>query len=457
MALVLKRIEMYLGETLQQHGVTLPDHDLTLLHSLQKPNKNSEQSCITKISSVDPKPISPAISPLVSQAKGKVIVLTEPSVQALGKPENETNDLNCQTTTEKSIPPTVTHVTLQSDIGECKNKFLENLALTQIVPTRAISNLSAKRILRLSPARKYSSSPKRKIEPPPKILPSVPNGKITTNNTSISASSNAASAAPPNDQISPENVRLVSKVRIIDLPAKDLQVMLFYFPTFTGGSCNSSIVYFPQNLQNNKSHIQYMTTKKDPSPQEVSLLRKLLLHQKKILASGRVVMPIPGETVKGIPFLSGACMYVVQSSKGQVMPDTGQTSNKVVVPIPCIEKAPPATGENRSNCSPNLHQTKHSATEKLLELATNNRCNYIFPDAEKTVCNHHSCVLQVALLKSEVNQKSIALESCNSELANVRAELGKANEYISNLRAQLEENTHTLCSYLAASSHVTYK
>jgi chromosome segregation ATPase len=58
-------------------------------------------------------------------------------------------------------------------------------------------------------------------------------------------------------------------------------------------------------------------------------------------------------------------------------------------------------------------------------------------------------VNEAVLMRTQLNQKTIALESCNLELDNMKKELEKAKEYIGNLRAQLEENTQTLCSYLA--------
>ncbi|XP_032783439.2 uncharacterized protein LOC116921284 [Daphnia magna] len=433
MILVLNRIETNVVETLRLHGVTLPDHDLQLLHCLQESNK---QSSVKKASSVDPEPKDPAILPVVSSTLEKVDVvqLTESSGQAQEISINEANPLNSETTIVTSVPPAVTHVTLHSNTSECKNNFLENLALTQIVPTGTNSNLSnTKRIIKIAPAKGDSISHKKKIELP-MIAPSIPNGIIITTSAPIFTPKTNALRNFSNNQTTQGNTRIVSNVKIINLPAEDLQT-----------------------LQNNKSHIQYLASKKDLCPQEVSLLNKLLLNQQKILARGNPVVPIPGQRVQGIPFTIGAYMYVVQSGTRQTLTDTRKTTKKVVALVPPTELRSSATTENRSNSSINLPQVQNSVVGKLLELATSNRCDYILPDAEKAVCNRNSCILQVARLKSELNQKSIALESCNSELASLRAELSKANQYISNLRAQLEENTHTLCSYLAASSHINYE
>lgn len=456
MILVLNRIETNVVETLRLHGVTLPDHDLQLLHCLQESNK---QSSVKKASSVDPEPKDPAILPVVSSTLEKVDVvqLTESSGQAQEISINEANPLNSETTIVTSVPPAVTHVTLHSNTSECKNNFLENLALTQIVPTGTNSNLSnTKRIIKIAPAKGDSISSKKKIELP-MIAPSIPNGIIITTSAPIFTPKTNALRNFSSNQTTQGNTRIVSNVKIINLPAEDLQVILLYYLTFTEASCNSTITRLLQNLQNNKSHIQYLASKKDLCPQEVSLLNKLLLNQQKILARGNPVVPIPGQRVQGIPFTIGAYMYVVQSGTHQTLTDTRKTTKKVVALVPPTELRSSATTENRSNSSINLPQVQNSVVGKLLELATSNRCDYILPDAEKAVCNRNSCILQVARLKSELNQKSIALESCNSELASLRAELSKANQYISNLRAQLEENTHTLCSYLAASSHINYE
>ena len=189
------------------------------------------------------------------------------------------------------------------------------------------------------------------------------------------------------------------------------------------------------------------------------LLPKLHQNQKRILATGISVPTIPGQAIQGIPFLSGVCMYVVQTNIMPPLPDIQQIRNgqvvirqtpkKLVTLVPNTESPPSSIIENCSDSSLNLPQKNML---NLRELALNKRCDYILPDSERTNCNRHSCVAEIALLKTELDQKSIALESCNLELDNLKTELEKAKEYIANLRAQLEENTQTLCSYLAASS-----
>lgn len=78
-------------------------------------------------------------------------------------------------------------------------------------------------------------------------------------------------------------------------------------------------------------------------------------------------------------------------------------------------------------------------------------CDYILPDVARNVrctCHHNCNAAEIALLKTNLEQKSIALDTCLSTIDSLRKELGTAKEHIFNLRAQLEENTHALCSYL---------
>ncbi len=188
---------------------------------------------------------------------------------------------------------------------------------------------------------------------------------------------------------------------------------------------------------------------------------KLLQNQQTILSTGITVPAIPGQFVQGIPFLSGECMYVVQVNTLQALPAIRQSSDELVTirqspkelvtKVSNAEPAEPATFkiENSSDSPLNLPQANNPATKKVLELVTNNGHDYILPDSERNTCNRHTCVIEVALLRTQLNQKTIALESCNLELDDMKKELEKAKEYIGNLRAQLEENTQTLCSYLA--------
>jgi hypothetical protein len=57
-------------------------------------------------------------------------------------------------------------------------------------------------------------------------------------------------------------------------------------------------------LRNIQAQIQYLTSKKDPTPQDTSLLQKLIEHHQKILATGKPVPTIPGQHAQGIPFVS---------------------------------------------------------------------------------------------------------------------------------------------------------
>lgn len=65
-----------------------------------------------------------------------------------------------------------------------------------------------------------------------------------------------------------------------------------------------------QNLRNIQAQIQYLTSKKDPTPQETSLLQKLIEHHQNILATGKPVPTIPGQHAQGFVsrFPATACM-----------------------------------------------------------------------------------------------------------------------------------------------------
>ena len=65
-----------------------------------------------------------------------------------------------------------------------------------------------------------------------------------------------------------------------------------------------TLVWLLQNLRNIQAQIQYLTSKKDPTPQDTSLLQKLIEHHAKILATGKPVPTIPGQHAQGIPFVS---------------------------------------------------------------------------------------------------------------------------------------------------------
>ena len=81
----------------------------------------------------------------------------------------------------------------------------------------------------------------------------------------------------------------------------------------------------------------------------------------------------------------------------------------------------------------------------------NDGCDYILPDVARDLNhgNNHNCVADLAELRSQLEQKSIALEACLNELESVKQELGDAKEHINNLREQLEENANALCAYLS--------
>jgi len=75
---------------------------------------------------------------------------------------------------------------------------------------------------------------------------------------------------------------------------------------------------------------------------------------------------------------------------------------------------------------------------------TDSMCDFILPDdAQCSTCD------QVAILRSELEQKSLVLEARSNDVNSLKQELELAKEHISNLRAQLEENTRTLWSCLS--------
>lgn len=86
--------------------------------------------------------------------------------------------------------------------------------------------------------------------------------------------------------------------------------------------------------------------------------------------------------------------------------------------------------------------------------STGHSCEFILPDVNVSdicsSCGRHSSSAYVDFLKSQLEQKLNSLESCTKQLENVKKELSEAKEYAHNLSAQLQENTLTLCSYLAA-------
>lgn len=101
--------------------------------------------------------------------------------------------------------------------------------------------------------------------------------------------------------------------------------------------------------------------------------------------------------------------------------------------------------------------TRDSANHEVVDL-TKDDCDYILPDVAapnnlRSTCNCRTSVEEVTSLRYQLEQKSVALEACNSDIDNLKKELREAKEYISNLAGQLQENTQTLCSILANSPH----
>lgn len=72
---------------------------------------------------------------------------------------------------------------------------------------------------------------------------------------------------------------------------------------------------------------------------------------------------------------------------------------------------------------------------------TDSMCDFILPDeAQCPTC------AQVAILRSELEQKSLVLDARSNDVNSLKRELESAKEKISSLRAQLEENTRSLLS-----------
>jgi chromosome segregation ATPase len=122
--------------------------------------------------------------------------------------------------------------------------------------------------------------------------------------------------------------------------------------------------------------------------------------------------------------------------------------------------------ENISESSPMLRQTE-TPMHNQLELTSNEIrenpyevaiqqdgshstceintiCDFILPNSEQcSTCD------ELASLKSVLEQKSLVLETRRKDVNSLKQELALAKEQISNLRAQLEENTRTLWSCLS--------
>ena len=86
-----------------------------------------------------------------------------------------------------------------------------------------------------------------------------------------------------------------------------------------------------------------------------------------------------------------------------------------------------------------IYQNGSPSTSK-----TNGMCDFILPnDAQCKTCD------EVEYLKSELEKKSLVLDARRNDVNSLKRELEIAKENISNLRAQLEENTRTLWSCLS--------
>ena len=82
--------------------------------------------------------------------------------------------------------------------------------------------------------------------------------------------------------------------------------------------------------------------------------------------------------------------------------------------------------------------------------------DYILPDVagDLSIACSNSYATEIALLRSQLEQKSFALNNCMNEIILLKQELTSAKEHICTLRAQLEENTQTLCAFLSFNGQI---
>lgn len=106
------------------------------------------------------------------------------------------------------------------------------------------------------------------------------------------------------------------------------------------------------------------------------------------------------------------------------------------------------------NLVPAAQTTQGNEDKEIVDLT--NDCDYILPDAAPnklcSTCNCRNSIEEISFLRSELERKSIALDSCRTDLDKLKKELGEAKNCISNLSAQFQENTKALCSYLVKSN-----
>jgi len=165
-----------------------------------------------------------------------------------------------------------------------QNEFLEDLARSQIVSDS--KKVKPKTNAAVRTVNKKKPEPKKKKPSPGKTM---------------AAATAAAAATAVSGESTPAALSIVSVAS--SLP----QIVT----TSSGGGTIprvQTIKLSPQNqqnLRNIQAQIQYLTSKKDPTAQDTSLLQKLIEHHQKILATGKPVPTIPGQHAQGIQFNPG--------------------------------------------------------------------------------------------------------------------------------------------------------
>ncbi|XP_046439811.1 chromatin modification-related protein eaf-1-like isoform X4 [Daphnia pulex] len=346
--------EMNLIQTLHQHGLALSEDDLHTLRNFIKPSEQaSEQSSALGGSDSLANGLkgatmlkAPAAAVSLTLGNGQVIQLTgEPFADAQQQPRVQfvTNPFDAQATqvfqaapqavaAPAAPPPQMTEVMHSTNHG-FQNEFLEDLARSQIVSDSKKTKSKAAPVQRAAPANTNNNAPKKKPEPRKKKPPPVKAG--------ANAGTNATG------QTTPAHTGSVPRVQTIKLSPQNQQRFV-----------NNS---FPQNLRNIQAQIQYLTSKKDPTPQDTSLLQKLIEHHQKILATGKPVPTIPGQHAQGIPFMTTSNASNQQAGLRQIQPTAAQ-----------LRAATPTTGvvATGNNNTPNSQQSNQVSVSTSASIST---------------------------------------------------------------------------------------
>ena len=285
--------ETNLIETLHRHGLALSPDDLHTLRNFIKPSEASEQSSALGSDSIlnglkggAGMLKAPAATVSLTLGNGQVIQLTEPfpETQQQQRVQFVTTPFDSQATQVfQAAPVAQQHAEVVQNHG-FQNEFLEDLARSQIV-----SDPKKKTPVRVNtPANTNNNAPKKKPEPRKK--------KPTPGKVAQTVVVNLS-----NQTATPTNANTVPRVQTIKLSPQNQQVNNFFTNYYVS---HLVTVSFQQNLRNIQAQIQYLTSKKDPTSQDTSLLQKLIEHHQKILATGKPVPTIPGQHAQGIPFVS---------------------------------------------------------------------------------------------------------------------------------------------------------